>query len=81
MVKIVGKQNVDYVSKKTNQQVTGITLHVIGPDSRVDGMAVETVFISSRMTDFAAVQKLNVGDEVEFLYNRWGNVESVRCKK
>lgn len=79
---IIGKQNVDYVSKKTNQQVTGITLHVIGEDSRVEGMATETVFISSKSEVYNAVKNMPLGSDVVFSYNRWGNVENVLlCKK
>ena len=43
--KIVGKQNVDYVSKKTGQPVTGVTLHCVGESSRVEGMECETIFL------------------------------------
>ena len=46
--KIVGKQNVDYVSKKTGQPVTGVTLHCVGESNRVEGMECETIFVSVR---------------------------------
>lgn len=81
-VKVVGKQNVDYMSKKTNQQVTGITLHIIGQNSRVEGMAVDTIFVSGKSATFNTVASLPIGSEIDVLYNRWGNVETVEvCKK
>ena len=43
--KIVGKQNVDYVSKKTGQPVTGVTLHCVGESSRVEGMELSLIHI------------------------------------
>lgn len=81
-LKVVGKQNVDYMSKKTNQQVTGITLHIIGQNSRVEGMAVDTIFVSSKSNTYNTVASLPIGAEIDVLYNRWGNVETVElCKK
>lgn len=35
MKKVVGKQTVDYVSKKTGQPVKGVTLHLTYPDDRI----------------------------------------------
>lgn len=80
--KLVGKQNVDYISKKTNQPVVGVSLHVVGEDSRVEGMAVETIFVSKKsegMYDDAL--KFPIGAEVNVSYNRWGNADTVTlCK-
>ena len=80
--KIVGKQNVDYVSKKTNQQVTGLTLHCVSEDSRVSGLAVETIFLSSKAGYFNEVLNFPLNSEIDCSYNRWGNVDTITlCKK
>lgn len=80
-MKVVGKSNVQYISKRTNSEVKGISLHCVGKKSNVEGEAVETVFISAKSEMFEQCVKLPLGTEVQFYYNRWGNVESVTpCK-
>ena len=80
-MKVVGKSNVQYISKKTQQEVKGISLHCIGKKNDVEGEAVETVYISAKSEMFEQCVKLPLGTEVLIYYNRWGNVESVvPCK-
>lgn len=76
-MEIIGKQRVDYISKKTNQPVRGVTLHVVGTRDDVEGRAVETLFISERSPIHAGVIAMPLGTEIRCSYNRWGNVESV----
>ena len=78
--KIIGKSTVNYVSKKTNQPVVGINLHCSYEDRTTEGVAVERVYISSRAEFYPEIQKAPIGAEVEFFYNRWGNVEFVQVK-
>lgn len=78
--KIIGKTAVDYVSKKTNQRVVGINLHCSYEDRNTEGFAVERVYISSRADFYPEIQEAPLGAEVQFFYNRWGNVESVQVK-
>lgn len=80
--KLVGKQAVDYVSKKTNNPVTGVSLHVVGEDSRVEGMAVETIFVSTKSEKmYDDAMKCPLGCEIEVSYNRWGSADSIHvCK-
>lgn len=73
---IVGKENVDYTNKQ-NRQVTGVKLHLMGKDKRVEGTCVETVFISSRSAFYDDVLSTPLGTVVTLTYNRWGNVEGV----
>lgn len=81
MMKIVGKQAVDYISKKTNQQVTGVTLHCVGENGRVEGMGVETLFVSSKSPIYENVMKFPLGSEITVSYNRWGSAENISlCK-
>mgnify|MGYP006976104525 CR=1 FL=1 len=80
-VKIVGKQPVDYVSKKTNQPVQGVTLHCVGTNERVNGLATETIFVSGKSPLFDKVMKLPLESDVTVVYNRWGSCEDiVVCK-
>lgn len=80
--KVLGKQRIDYVSKKTNNPVNGISLHVCGEDSRVEGMSVETIYISDKSPMYNDVASIALGSEIVVSYNRWGNVESVAlCTK
>ena len=74
---IVGKENVDYISKKTNEPVKGITLHTIGADQRVQGHACETIFISIKSPMYEQVLNYPIESEITVQYNRWGSVESV----
>ena len=41
-MKVVGKSNVQYISKRTQNEVKGISLHCVGKKSNVEGEAVET---------------------------------------
>ena len=80
-VTVIGKGKVDYVSKKTNQQVSGVTLHVTREDKNVDGLAVETIFISAKSNVFSDADSVKLGDKVNVAYNRYGSVDSITlCK-
>lgn len=75
--KIVGKQSVDYVSKKTGQPVIGVTLHCVGESNRVEGMECETIFVSGRSPIYDQCVKFPLGQEINVSYNRWGAAESI----
>lgn len=81
MLKIVGKQNVDYVSRKTNNPVTGVTLHCVGKSGRVMGEAVETLFVSTKSPMYEQCMNYPIGTEIEVSYNRFGSVETIEKKK
>lgn len=81
MKEIVGKQKVEYTSKRTQELVKGISLHCVGTSNNVEGKSVETIFVSARSALFDAVSKLPVGTEIDVSYNRWGSVEDVRACK
>lgn len=83
-MKLVGKNDVKYTSKKTGKLVEGITLHVIGTRSNVEGEAVETIFVSARADMFEGCKAIPLGSEIRVSYNRWGNadyIEAVTDKK
>lgn len=80
-VTVIGKAKVDYVSKRTNQQVSGVTLHVTREDNNVSGLAVETIFISAKANVFKDADSVKLGDNVNVSYNRYGSVDSITlCK-
>lgn len=71
-MEVVGIEKVDYVSKKTGKPVRGINLHMCHNSEKVEGLAVCTEFISER-NDI----NVKVGDKVELLYNKYGQVIKV----
>ena len=70
--KVVGKENIDYVSKKTNKQVKGYTLHLTIEKEKCEGVAVLSVFVSDEVGSL-----VEVNDEVELYYNQYGKVIKV----
>lgn len=77
MYKILGIENVDYVSKKTGNRVTGLRLHTVDGHEfdNTKGNRVLSVFVS---TNIVNVSDIAVGDDVEIYYNRFGGVDEVR---
>lgn len=81
-MKVVGKQVVDYISKKTQEPVKGLSLHCVGNRNGVEGQAVETIFVSAKATELHKVAaSLPINSEVDFSYNRWGGVIDIRVAK
>ena len=80
-VNLVGKKAVNYISRKTNQQVTGVNLQVTYEDANTQGLAVESVYISSKHQDFDDIVQLPINVEIDISYNRFGGVDGVTvCK-
>ncbi|MDE6913370.1 MAG: hypothetical protein K2P35_06710 [Lachnospiraceae bacterium] len=80
-MKVVGKERVDYPSKKTGKQVTGISFNCVmdtnANDERFEGMRVDTVFVSTKSPMYDQCAAIPVGSDISVLYNRYGSVESV----
>lgn len=74
---IVGIEKVDYTSKKTGREVKGTKLHLLcavdEENENVDGQCVESVYVSENVP----ILGLNVGDSIEILYNKFGQVTQV----
>lgn len=70
---VYGVQNVDYVSKKTGEQVKGINLHCLCKDSQVVGEAAITVFLSDRL-GISEAYSIQPGMQVDVEYNSRGYV-------
>ena len=73
--KVLGIQKLDYVNKK-NQNVKGTSFHVAHVDAHVKGLKCETVFCSDKY-DIPGVESVDIDEEVDFSYNRYGGIDSV----
>ena len=72
-MKVIGMQVKDVVSKKTGNPYKAAILFVTYESKNVAGLAAMQVYTTvDRVPDDIAL-----GDEVNVLYNRFGNVESV----
>lgn len=80
-MKIVGKQNVDYISRKTQEPVKGVSLHCVGARNDVEGEAVETIFISAKSGLFDEVAKMPIGTKIRVFYNRYGSAHYIEVEK
>lgn len=79
-VKVLGIQNVDYVSRKSGNPVKGVTLHASYKDSQVEGEAVNGIFISDNL-GVACLSEIRPGMTVNVEYNPRGYVSDVTiCK-
>lgn len=73
---ILGKEKVDYVSRRTGQPVKGTNLHCTvleGGKTGVEGVQVERLYVKETI-DCSA---LAVGDAIDVYYNRFGSVDSI----
>ena len=69
--KIIGVQNVDYVSKKSGKQVKGVTLHVTYEDNSIAGLGSDNFFISDQILDCSGIF---AGDVIKIVgFNLYGN--------
>lgn len=75
MAQIIGIEKVDYTSKRTGNKVTGIKLYFTDPinEEKGEGLSCDNVFVSNELA-----RDITLGDEVDILYNKYGNVVDVR---
>ena len=69
---VIGKEYLDYVSKKTNKQVKGYNLHLTFEKEKCDGLAVLSTFVSEEIG-----HNVNINDQVELFYNQYGEVTKI----
>ena len=69
---VVGKELLDYTSKKTGKQVKGYSLHLTYEKDNCDGVAVCTEFVSEDMGE-----DVEINDKVELVYNKYGKVHKI----
>lgn len=79
VVRLVGKEKVSYVSKKTGNQVEGVKLHCSTPlDSKnVEGCVCDSFYVGSGADCYAACLKLPINSDINITYNRYGSIEDV----
>ncbi len=72
--KIVGFQKVTGTNK-AGQAYSGVRIFVTEERSNVQGLACDDVYVGDQFLPAGVV--FNVGDEVEFVYNKFGRVQGV----
>lgn len=79
MAKIVGIKKTEFTIKDSGKKVKGVTIYTTEPISADKGTGVETdhFFLSEAKVDMLDF-KLNIGSDVQKLYNRWGKIETLR---
>ena len=74
---VIGIEKVEYVSKKTNETVYGMRLHLVSDfeEDRKDanGNCAEQVFTKCKNAN-----NVEVGDTIELYYNKYGSIEDLR---
>ena len=75
-VVIVGKKQVDYISKKTGNPVNGISLFIerdpLPRETGVNGLVTDSIFISSNSECFKTLPEILPGDTAELVYESDG---------
>lgn len=72
MYKILGIENVDYVSKKTNNRVKGYKLHMCYEKNNCEGVAVLEEFVNEDIG-----KDIKVSNKIELFYNKYGQVNKI----
>lgn len=70
---VVGLEMVDYVNK-SNKRVKGVKFHCSYEKDSCIGQCVESFYISDDKYD----NSVELGDYVEPLYNKFGNVQAIQ---
>lgn len=75
MFKLIGVENIDYVSKKTGKRVTGKKLYYTQniPEKYGEGCKSDNVFINEKVS----CEDLYIGCEFDILCDRYGNVRQI----
>lgn len=72
--KIVGFQSVKGTNKQ-GQSYSGVRMFVTEERDKVQGLACDDVYVGDQFLPVGVV--FNVGDEVDFVYNKFGRVQGV----
>lgn len=67
---VLGRQSVDYFSKKKNKQVRGTSIFVAHADTGVEGMRTENVWVGEDSP--VTIPKFEYGKEYDFVYDGFG---------
>lgn len=77
-MKIVGYQRIEGTSKSTGRPYSGYRIYCTEQRNRVTGLAAVDQYVGD---SFMPTNPLTVGDEIEFVYNRYGSVQGVNVVK
>lgn len=75
MATIVGFQKVNGTNKQ-GQPYSGVRMFVTEQRDKVQGLACDDVYVGDQFLPVGAV--FSVGDEVDFVYNKFGRVQGVK---
>lgn len=78
-MKLIGIKRVEYVSQRTGNRVLGWNLYLTFPlkDNNLEqGIGCMREFISDSIIDVAPYDL--IGNDITLLYNKYGNVDSIR---
>lgn len=74
MFTIIGIEEINYISKKTNRQVTGRRIHYTSDITKDgQGLRAENDYVSDEIG-----ANLYVGDQIEIYYNRYGAISQIK---
>lgn len=73
MYKVIGIQHRKYTNK-SGKEVEGYNLFLTYEDKAVNGLGALREWVNP---DTMEESMLNVGDECELMYNRWGRIERI----
>ena len=62
IVKVVGKQILDFVNEETGEKIQGVNLFLLTPDENVEGMKAIKQFIGTSSLAYAQAYNLNLFD-------------------
>ena len=75
MYKVVGIKEVNYVNKN-NRQVSGVELHCLTEDKKINGYAADKIYVSdSLISGLSRYPELN--DCIDILYNKYGSIAHI----
>lgn len=78
---IIGIQRVDYISKKTNRPVKGYNFYVTESINEISGFGdkSEKIYVSETcVSDIPDIYSNDyIGCDVDFTYNKFGNVTGI----
>lgn len=74
MMKLVGKETVNYTSRKTNKPVTGLKLHCSFTKPDTIGYAVQSYFIGSSSNVYEQAMNLSLETDITVGFNEFGSV-------
>lgn len=77
MYHVVGiRKNMSF-STKDGGEMSGLKLHLLCPDDRVEGMCTDSFFISSKSSCYQSAVSLVPDDDVDIYFNRYGKIDSI----